>query len=59
MIEIFGHDIFFEPDPETEEVFIINGKGWEGEPFKLYLKKEHAEDLIWQMTFHVHNREYD
>lgn len=60
MIEIFSHDVTFSPDPdEPDDIFIISGKGWEGEPFKLYLRKSDAEDLIWQMTYYVHNPEYD
>lgn len=59
MIEIFSHAVTFGPDEDAEDVFVISGKGWENQPFKLYLKKEDAENLIWQMTFYVHNPEYD
>lgn len=59
MIEIFSHDLSFKPDEDAEEVFIISGFGWENEPFKLYLKKDEAENLIWQMTYFVSNPEYD
>jgi hypothetical protein len=53
MIEIFSHDVSFAPDEdEGDEVFVISGKGWEGEPFKLYLKEDMVKDLIWQMSFH-------
>lgn len=59
MIEIFSHDLSFDLDEDTEGVFIISGKGWEGEPFKVYLKEEEAKNLIWQMTYYVSNPEYD
>lgn len=59
MIEIFSHDVFFSVDEDTEGVFIISGKGWENEPFKLYLKEETARDLIWQMTYYVSNPEFE
>lgn len=53
MIEIFSHDLSFAPDEDTEEVFVLSGKGWEGEPFKLYLKEEDAKNLIWQIGFYM------
>lgn len=59
MQEIFSHDVSFDPDEETEDVFIVSGKGWENEPFKIYLKRSSCEDLIWQMTYYIHNPEYD
>lgn len=59
MIEIFSHGVSFSADEDTEGVFVITGKGWENEPFKLYLKAEDARNLIWQMTYYVSNPEYD
>lgn len=59
MIEIFSHDLSFTADEDSEGIFIINGKGWEGEPFKLYLKEEEARNLIWQMTYYVSNPEFE
>lgn len=59
MIKIFSHDISFNVDKDTEGVFIISGKDWENEPFKLYLKEEAVRDLIWQMTYYVSNPEFE
>jgi hypothetical protein len=59
MIEIFSHDVSFDQDEETEDIFIISGKGWENEPFKLYLKRDSAADLIWQMTYYINNPEFE
>ena len=57
MIEIFSHDLSVSPDPDASEVLIISGRGWENEPFELYLKKEMAVDLIWQMSYYIHSPE--
>ena len=57
MIEIFSHDASFGPDEEAEEVFVISGKTWDEEPFKLYLKRNDARNLIWQMSFYVNQEE--
>lgn len=51
MIEIFSHDISVSVDPEAEDVFIVKGKGWEGEPFHLYLNQTEAANLKWQLNF--------
>lgn len=59
MIEIYSHDISFSQDEEAEDVYVITGKGWEGEPFKLYMKYDDARDLIWQMTYYISNPEYE
>jgi hypothetical protein len=53
MIEIFSHDVSFNADEDAEGVFIISGKGWENEPFKLYVKEEEAKNLIWQMSYYM------
>lgn len=55
MIEIFSHDVTVAPDPEAEDVLIIKGKGWEGEPFHLYLNETEAANLAWQLNFYVNN----
>ena len=59
MIEIFSHDISFSQDEDEENVYIISGKGWEGEPFKLYMKHDDARNLIWQMTYYISNPEFE
>lgn len=59
MIEIFSHEVSFDIDEDTEGVFIISGKSWEGEPFKMYLNEEEAKNLIWQMTYYVSNPEFE
>lgn len=53
MIEIFCHGISVRGDDDTEGIYIISGKGWENEPFELYLNKEEAQTLIWQLSFFV------
>lgn len=53
MIEIFSHDTSFAADEDENGVFIISGKGWEGEPFKLYLKEDDIKNLMWQMSYYV------
>lgn len=55
MIEIFSHDVSVAPDPDAEDVLIIKGKGWEGEPFHLYLNETEAANLAWQLNFYVNN----
>lgn len=50
-LEIFSHDLSVSADDEAEGVFIISGKGWEGEPFKLYVRREEALNLVWQLGF--------
>lgn len=57
MIEIFSHDLSFQADEDAEDVFIICGKGWEGEPFKLYIREADVKDLIWQMSYYTINSE--
>jgi hypothetical protein len=57
LIEIFSHDIFVTPDPEAQDVLIIKGKGWEGEPFHLYLNETEAANLLWQLNFYVGTEE--
>lgn len=59
MIEIFSHDVSFGPDEDESEVFVISGRGWEGEPFKLFLTYEDCQNLIWQMTYYISNPEYE
>lgn len=53
MIEIFSHDLSVRGDDDTPGVFIISGKGWEEEPFNLYVDEEGAKTLIWQLSFFV------
>lgn len=55
MIEIFSHDLSVRGDDEAEGVYIISGKGWEEEPFNLYINKEEAKNLLWQLSFFVDN----
>lgn len=50
-LEIFSHDLSVRADDEAEGVYIISGKGWEGEPFKLYVREEEAKNLVWQLSF--------
>lgn len=57
MTEIFSHDLSVRADEEAEGVLIISGKGWEGEPFKLYLKTDEARTLLWQLNFFVGTEE--
>lgn len=52
-IEIFSHDVSIRGDDEAEGVFIISGKGWEGEPFNLYIREDEAKSLLWQLSFFV------
>lgn len=49
----------FDIDEDTEGVFIISGKSWEGESFKMYLTEEEAKNLIWQMTYYISNPEFE
>ena len=53
MIEIFSHDVNVVPDDDAEGILIISGKGWENEPFKLYLNKTEASVLLWQLTYYI------
>lgn len=53
MIEIFSHDLSVSGDDDTEGLYIISGKGWENEPFKLYVNEEEARTLLWQLSFFV------
>lgn len=56
MIEIFSHDVSVRGDDETEDILIISGKGWEEEPFSIYIGLEDAKTLIWQLSFFVENQ---
>lgn len=53
MVEIFSHNVSVREDEEAEEaeVYIISGLGWDNEPFSLYLNKEAAQTLLWQISF--------
>jgi hypothetical protein len=51
-IEIFAHGISVHPCEDAESVLIVSGKGWEGEPFNLYLNEEAAAELLWQLSFY-------
>lgn len=53
MVEIFSYDLTFSADEEAEGVYIISGKNWEGEPFKLYLREDDANNLMWQIPFYI------
>lgn len=53
MTEIFSHDVSVGVAEDTEDVFFIQGKDWEGNPFRLYLRKEEAETVLWQLNFVV------
>lgn len=51
MIEIFAHDVSVRVDEETEGIYIIKGKGWEEEPFQVYVNQEELNNLLWQLSF--------
>jgi hypothetical protein len=55
MIEIFSHDLSVRGDDDAPGVYTISGKGWENEPFILYLNEEEAKNLIWQLIFFIDN----
>lgn len=54
-IEIFSHDLSVRGDDDAPGVFIITGKGWENEPFHLYINEEGAQALLWQLGFFMDN----
>lgn len=51
MIEIFSHDVSVRADEDAEDVFVISGKGWENEPFLVYVTMDEARNLLWQLNF--------
>jgi len=53
MIEVFAHDVYVREDEECQEIVVICGKGWENEPFKLYLTKEEAMALLIQLGYYA------
>lgn len=59
MTEIFANSISVAPyrDPENEYEFtnllIIRGKGWEGEPFDLYINEDEAQALFVQLGYYL------
>lgn len=57
MIEIFSHDLSVRGDDDTEGVYILTGKGWENEPFHLYIREDEARNLLWQLAFFLDNPE--
>ena len=57
MITIFSNNMSVSPDPEAEGILIISGRGWENEPFELYIREEEAATLLWQLGFYVSNKE--
>ncbi len=50
-VEIFAHGIVVTQAPDAEEVYVVSGKGWEGEPFKLFLTEDEAKSLHLEMGF--------
>lgn len=56
MIEIFSHDVSVRVDEDTQNVFVISGKGWEDEPFELYVGIEEAKTILWQLSFFVEDQ---
>lgn len=56
MITIFSHDVTVKVEEEIggePPVYIIVGKGWENEPFELYLSEAEAKNILWQLNFFV------
>lgn len=52
--EIFAHGVHVtECEDAPNEVFVVHGKGWEGDPFSLYLNREEANALITQLGYYV------
>lgn len=56
MTEIFAHNVVVTQDPEAEEVYVVQGTGWDGTPFGLYLNEEEAKGLLMQLGFLVFER---
>ena len=52
-IEIFSHGVTVKADEDAEGIYIISGRGWENEPFSLYVNEEEARNLLWQLSFFV------
>lgn len=50
-IEIFASGLCAYPCEDEPEVTVIQGKGWEGQPFKLYLNPEETAALLVQLGF--------
>lgn len=55
VIEIFSQDLSVKVDEEADGVYIISGKGWENEPFSLYVNEDEARVLLWQLNFFLEN----
>lgn len=55
MIEIFSHDLSVSVDDDAVNVYKISGKGWENEPFIIYVNYEEARNLLWQLSFFTDN----
>jgi hypothetical protein len=51
MIEIFSHDLSVKMDDDAPDVLVISGKGWENEPFMLYVTADEARNILWQINF--------
>lgn len=52
-IEIFAHGVHVTQCDDAESVLVIGGKGWEGEPFTLYLNEEEVSSLLVQLSYYV------
>lgn len=56
-IEIFAHGVTVSQAPDADEVYLIQGKDWESQPFDLYLNEEEARSLLVQLGFQVYDRD--
>ena len=53
MVELFVHDLSVRAAVDTEDVYVINGKDWNGNPFKIFINEYEAKTLLWQLNFFV------
>lgn len=56
-IEIFAHGITVSQAPDADDIYLVQGKDWEGNPFDLYLNDDEAKSLLVQLGYQVYDRD--
>ena len=54
-IEIFGHHIQVSPSVDAEGVLMVEGKTWDEDSFRLYLRDDEAKSLLVQLGYHLYD----
>lgn len=52
-MEIFAHDLSLSECEDVNDVYILRGKDWEGQPFSVYINQIEARSILTQLTYYV------